>query len=96
MTPIKWSKELINEVDETKIHGSARLGASKHCRQRSPENTRDMKLCGSHSRLTNVLDLGDNQGLRPNTEWTNTVYKSQRCNDVAEVEHMRQNHPERH
>ena len=78
------------------IHGSTILGPSKHCRQRSPKITRDMKLCGSHNRLTNFLDVGDNWGLQPNTEWINTLYESQWCDDVARVEHVRNNHPKRH
>ena len=55
-----------------------------------------MKLYGSHSGITNVLDLGDNRGLQPNNEWTNTLYESQWCDDVAGFEHVRHNHPERH
>ena len=78
------------------IHESTTLGASEQCRQCIPGITRDMKLCGSHSRLTNVLDLGDNWGLRPNNKWTNTLYESQRCDDVVKVKHVRHNHPERH
>ena len=54
-----------------------------------------MNMVGSHSRLTNVLDSGDCQGLQLNNAWTNTLYDSQRCDDVAEVEHVRPNHPER-
>ena len=45
------------------IHGIITLGASEHRRQRSLEITRDMKLYGSHSRLTNVLESGDNRVL---------------------------------
>ena len=71
-------------------------GASKHCLQRNPEITSDTKLSGSLSRLTNVLESGDNRGLRPNTAWTNTMYESQWCDDVAEVENVRHNHLERH
>ena len=78
------------------IHGSAILGASKHYRQHGSKSTRDMELYGSHSRLTNVLESSDNQGLRPNNERTNTLYECQSCDDVVEVEHMRHNHPERH
>ena len=77
------------------IHGIKTLGDSEHCLQHDPKITRDKKLCGSHSRLTNVLELGDNRGLRPNNEWTNTLYESQRCDDGAEVEHVRHNQPER-
>ena len=54
-----------------------------------------MKLCGSHSRLTNVLESGDNQGLQPNNKGTNTMYESQWCDYVAEVEHVRHNQLER-
>ena len=53
-----------------------------------------MRLYGSHSRLTNVLESGDNQGIQPNNEWTNTLYESQWCDDVVEVEHVRHNHLE--
>ena len=42
------------------------IGASEHHRQRSLEITREKKLCGSHSRLTNVLELGDNRGIQSN------------------------------
>ena len=51
---------------------------------------------GPTNRLTNVLDSGENQGLRLNNEWTNTLYGSQCYDDVAEVDHMRHNQPERH
>ena len=57
---------------------------------------RDIKLLGSHSRLTNVLESGDNRGLRPITIRTNTLYESQWCDDVAEVEHVRHKNLERH
>ena len=55
-----------------------------------------MKLFGSQNRLTNVLELGENQGLRPNNEGTNTLYEYQRCDNVVEVEHMRHNQLKRH
>ena len=45
--------------------------------------------------ITNVLELGDNRGLQPNNERTNTLYESQRCDEVAEVEYVRHKHPER-
>ena len=77
------------------IHIIITLGASKHCHQLIPEITRNMELYGCRSRITNVLESRDNQGLQPNNEWTNTMYESQWCNDVAEFEHMRHNHPER-
>ena len=51
---------------------------------------------GPIGRLTNVLDSGDNRGLRPNNERTNTLYEYQRCDDVAEVDHVRHNQLERH
>ena len=51
---------------------------------------------GPIDRLTNVLELGDNKGIRTNNEHTNTLYKSQWCDDVAEVKHVRHNHHERH
>ena len=78
------------------IHGSIILGASEHCCQRSLEIIRDKKLYGSRSRLTNVLESGDNRGLRPNNERTNTLYESQRRDDVAELKHVRHNQLERH
>ena len=78
------------------LYRRTNLGDSKHCFQCNPKITRDMNLSGSLNRLTNVLDSGDNQGIRPNTTWTNTLYESQWCDDVAEVEHVRHNHPERH
>ena len=71
-------------------------GASKHYLQCNPEITRDMNLFGSHNRLTNVLESGDNRGLQSNNARTNTLYKSQWCYDVAEVKHVRHNHLERH
>ena len=55
-----------------------------------------MNLLGSCNRLINVIELGDNWGLRPNTAQTNTLYESQQCDDVDEVEHVRHKHPERH
>ena len=75
---------------------STTLGDSEHCFQRNMEITRDMNLSGSLNRLTNVLESGDNWGIQPNTTQTNTLYEYQRCDDVAEVEHVRYNHPERH
>ena len=45
---------------------------------------------GPKNRLTNVLQSGDNWGLRPNNEGTNTLYESQQCDDGVEVEHVRQ------
>ena len=71
-------------------------GDFEHCIQHNSEITRDMNLSGSHNRLTNVLESGDNRGLRSNNAWTNTLYESQRCDDVAGVENMRHNHPKRH
>ena len=78
------------------IHGSTTRGAFEHCRQRNLKITSDMKVCGSHSRLTNVLLSGDTWGFQQNNERTNTLYESQRCDEVAEVEHVRHNRPERH
>ena len=54
-----------------------------------------MKLYGSHNRFINVLDLGDNLGLRPNNEGTNTLHEFQQCDDGVEVEHMRHNQPKK-
>ena len=51
---------------------------------------------GPIGRLTNVLESGDSRGLQPNNERTNTLYESQWCDDVAEVQHMRHNQIERH
>ena len=70
-------------------------GASKHCHQCNLEITRDVKLYGSHNRLTNMLESGDNWGIRPNNVRTNTLYGSQWCDDVAEVKHVRHNQPKR-
>ena len=50
----------------------------------------------SSNRLINVLESGDIQGLIPNITWTNTLYESQRCDDVVGFKHVRNNHPERH
>ena len=55
-----------------------------------------MNLFGSLNRLTNMLESGDNRVLRPNTALTNTMYEYQWYDDVAEVEHVRHNHPESH
>ena len=77
------------------IHGSAIRGASKHYHQCSPKITRDMKLYGSQNRIMNVLESGDNWGLRPNNEGTNTLYKSQQCDNVAKMKLMRHNKPKR-
>ena len=41
-----------------------------------------------------MLELGDIRGLPPNTARTNTLYESERCDDVAGIEHVRNNHPE--
>ena len=68
----------------------------EHCLQRNPEITRDMNLFQSLNRLINVLESDDIWGLRPNNARTNTLYESQWCDDVAEVDYMRHNHPERH
>ena len=51
---------------------------------------------GPKIRLTNVLELGDNRGIRPSNEGTNTLYESQRCDDGVEVKHVRHNQPKRH
>ena len=71
-------------------------GASEYYLQCNPEIIRDMNLFGSLNRLINVLESGDIWGLEPNIAWTNTLYESQRCDDVAVVEHMRHNHLKRH
>ena len=71
-------------------------GVFENCFQCNPEITRDMNLSQSPNRLTNVLESGDNRGLLSNNAWTNTLYKYQHCDDVAEVKHMRYKHPKRH
>ena len=71
-------------------------GVSENCFQCNPEITRDMNLSWSPNRLTNVLESCENRGLLSNNVHTNTLYEYQWCNDVAEVEHMKHNHPERH
>ena len=71
------------------------LGDFEHCFQRNLEIKRDMNMYGSLNRLTNVLESGENQGLQPNTARTKTLDGSEWCNDVAEVEHVIHNHPER-
>ena len=68
----------------------------KHYLQLNPEIIRDITYLGPSSRLINVVESGDIWGLRPNTAWTNTLYESQWCDDVVGVEHVRNNHPERH
>ena len=70
--------------------------ASEHFLQCNLKITRDTNLLGSLNRLINVLDSGDIRGLRPNIARTNTLYKSQWCDDVDEFEHVRHNHPKRH
>ena len=72
------------------------VGASENCLQCNLETIRDMNLFGSLNRLINVLESGDLRGIRPNIARTNTLYESQWCDDVAVVEHVRHNHPERH
>ena len=71
------------------------FGAYEHYLQHNLEITRDMNLSGSLNRLTNMLESSDNQGLRLNIVRTNTLYESQRCDNVVEVEHVRHKHPER-
>ena len=71
-------------------------GDFEHCLQHNLEIIRDMNLFGSLNRLINVLESGEIRGLQPNTAWTNTLYESQWCDDVAEVKDVRHNHPKRH
>ena len=78
----KYAASIINLYRST-------VGASEHYLQRNPKITRDMNMFGSLNRLINVLESGDIWGLRPNTARTNTLYESQWCDDVAEVEHVR-------
>ena len=72
------------------------VGASEHCLRATQKSQGTWTYLGPPNRLINVIDLGDIQGLRPNIAWTITLYESQWCDDVAIVEHVRHNHPERH
>ena len=85
----KYAASIINLYRST-------VGASEHCLQHNQEIIRDINLFGSLNRLINVLESSDIWGLRLNIAWTNTLYESQWCDDVDGVEHVRNNHLERH
>ena len=90
MSVVQYPASIMNR------YRSTALGLLNTIDNATPEIRRDMNLSGSHNKLTNVLESGDNRGLLPNTVRTDTLYKSQWCDGVAEVKQVRHNHPERH
>lgn len=63
--------------------------------KRSPDIHGNIQL-GVPNRLTNVLESGGTRGLRLMTKRAKTLHESQRRDQCVEVEHMRNNHSERH